>query len=63
MPLSAGFSRTVIDPALGVGIDGYFIVRKTEGYLDHLEINGLALELDGEKYLIMRQSDVLAVIK
>ncbi|MBQ7247256.1 MAG: hypothetical protein IJS22_04100 [Lachnospiraceae bacterium] len=53
MPLSAGFSRTVIDPALGVGIDGYFIVRKTEGYLDHLEINGLALELNGEKILLL----------
>lgn len=53
MGLKAGFSRTVINPAMGVGIEGYFIVRKVDGILDNLEINGLALELGKEQVLLL----------
>ena len=53
MPLSAGFSRTVINPGNGVCIEGYFIVRRADGILDDLEINGLALQLGDDKALIL----------
>lgn len=53
MSLSAGFSRTVINPGMGVSIAGYYVVRKVEGVLDDLEINGLALALDEKKVVIL----------
>ncbi|MBQ9392634.1 MAG: hypothetical protein IJU18_01400 [Oscillospiraceae bacterium] len=53
MTLSAGFSRTVINPDVGVGIEGYYVIRKADGVLDDLEINGLALALGSEKVLIL----------
>ncbi|MBO4853720.1 MAG: hypothetical protein J5482_01050 [Oscillospiraceae bacterium] len=51
--LSAGFSRVVINPESGTPIEGYFIERKTEGILDDLEINTLALRMGEETVLIM----------
>lgn len=48
-----GFSRTVINCDNGVGIEGYFIIRKCEGVLDNLEINALAMEQDGKKIVMM----------
>lgn len=53
MTLSAGFSRTVINPQCGVGIAGYYIPRRVEGVLDDLEINGLALSMEDECVLIL----------
>jgi hypothetical protein len=43
----------VINPNLGVAIAGYYVVRKVEGVLDDLEINGLALGLDDKKVVIL----------
>lgn len=51
--LLAGFNRTVINPELGVAIDGYFVLRRTEGILDDIEINTLALTKNDRTILIM----------
>lgn len=53
MSFQAGFSRVVINPDNGVGIEGYFIIRKTEGILDDIEINSLALEDNGKRVVMM----------
>lgn len=50
--LRAGFSRVIISPENGVEIDGYFCVRRAEGVLDDLEIDTLALSMDGACVLI-----------
>ena len=60
MSLSAGFSRTVIDPEMGVGIEGYFITRKADGILDDLEINALALSL-GQETVVLLSFDLCLV--
>ena len=53
MSFCAGFSRAVISPEPGVLLEGYFIERRAEGILDDLMINALALQLDGERVLII----------
>ncbi|MBR4768978.1 MAG: hypothetical protein IK088_08380 [Lachnospiraceae bacterium] len=51
--LQVGFSRVVINPELGADLEGYFIERKTEGYLDNIEANGLALKSENECLVIL----------
>ncbi len=58
--LYAGFARTNINPMMGIGISGYFIVRKAEAILDDLEINAVALK-SGEDCAVMLSVDLLYV--
>jgi len=44
--LQAGFARVDVTPMLGIGLGGYFKVRKAEAVLDELELNALALGCD-----------------
>lgn len=50
--LLVGFSRVDITPENGVAIEGYFIPRHVEGVLDRLEVNTMALAMNGEKVII-----------
>ena len=58
--LYAGFARTNINPMMGIGISGYFIVRKAEAILDDLEINAVALK-SGDDCAVMLSVDLLYV--
>ena len=49
--------------AVGKGTKDEEMVLQVNDTVLYGKYSGTALELDGEKYLIMRQSDVLAVIK
>ena len=51
------------DVAVGKGTKDEEMVLKEGDEVLYGKYAGTELELDGEKYLIMRQSDVLAVIK
>lgn len=51
--LKVGFSRVNINPGLGADLEGYFIVRKTDGYLDDLEANTLAFQSGEETCVVM----------
>ena len=43
----AGFARINITPIeMGIELDGYYKVRKTDGVLDELEINALAISIN-----------------
>ena len=54
--LKAGFARTCINPKLGTPISGYFHERLTEGFLDDLEANALALS-DGNETILFICAD------
>ncbi len=43
--LKVGYSRMNIDPPMGMPINGYYIPRCVKGFLDHLEVNAMVLEL------------------
>ena len=47
---------------MGNGTKDEEMVLKTDDMVLYGKYAGTELELDGEKYLIMRQSDVLAVL-
>ncbi|MBQ7634251.1 MAG: co-chaperone GroES [Bacteroidaceae bacterium] len=49
--------------AVGKGTKDEEMVLKENDLVLYGKYSGTEVELDGEKYLIMRQSDVLAVIK
>lgn len=49
--------------AVGKGTKDEEMVLQVNDTVLHGKYSGTELEFDGEKYLIMRQSDVLAVIK
>ena len=51
--LQAGFSRVNITPMLGIGIAGYYKIRKADGVLDELEINALAVACGEDKALLI----------
>ncbi len=51
--LYAGFSRVNINPKLGTPIAGYYKERLTEGVLDDIEVNGIALECNGTKVIML----------
>lgn len=48
-----GFARNVINPPMGIEIDGYYKIRKVEGILDDLEINTLALFYKEQKIVLI----------
>lgn len=62
MGFQVGFSRMEINPDLGVDIGGYFIPRKTEGYLDDIEVNALALKCDDD-VLVMLVMDLCQILQ
>ena len=49
--------------AVGNGTKNEEMVLKAEDTVLYGKYSGTEVELDGEKYLIMRQSDVLAILK
>ena len=51
--LQAGFSRVDVTPMTGVDVRGYYVDRRSEGVLDPLEINVLALACGESKAVIM----------
>ncbi len=51
--LYAGFARVNVTPMLGIGVAGYFKVRKAEGVLDELEINALAVQCNEDKIVFL----------
>lgn len=51
--LYAGFARVNVTPMLGIGISGYYKVRKAEGILDELEINALAVQCNEDKIVLL----------
>lgn len=51
--LYAGFARVNVTPILGIGVSGYFKVRKAEGVLDELEINALAVQCNEDKIVLL----------
>lgn len=44
--LQAGFSKLNINPPMGTPINGYFVPRRVEGFLDDLEVCALALKVE-----------------
>lgn len=51
--LKAGFARVNVTPMMGIPINGYFLDRISDGVLDELEINALALQAGGKKVILM----------
>ena len=49
----AGYARVNINPPLGSALFGYYVQRLAKGYLDDLEAFALALEKDGNKFIII----------
>lgn len=58
--LQAGFGRVNVTPTMGVPINGYYKPRYTEGVLDDLEINALALSC-GDTKILMMSMDCMAL--
>ncbi len=51
--LRAGFARVNVTPMRQIPLSGYFHERLTEGVLDELEINALALECKGKRAVLL----------
>ena len=51
--LQAGFSKVNINPPMGTPINGYYIPRHVEGYLDDLEVVALALKVEDTTTVIL----------
>ena len=58
--LYAGFGRVNVTPMLGIGLGGYFKIRKAEAVLDELELNALALGC-GDTRVVMLSMDHLGI--
>ena len=55
--LQAGFSKVNINPPMGTPINGYYIHRHVEGFLDDLEVVALALKVE-DTITVMLSIDV-----
>ena len=55
--LQAGFAKLNINPPMGTPINGYYIHRHVEGFLDDLEVVALALKVE-ETTIVMLSIDV-----
>ena len=55
--LQAGFSKLNINPPMGTPINGYYIHRHVEGFLDDIEVVALALKVE-ETTIVMLSVDV-----
>ena len=51
--LQVGFSRVDVTPPLGIPISGYYKRRDTEGVLDPLEVNAIALQVEDTKVILL----------
>lgn len=60
--LYAGFARVNVTPMMGIGLMGYYKHRFTEGVLDELEINALALSC-GEDRVVLLSMDHCGMIR
>ena len=60
--LYAGFARVNVTPMMGIGLMGYYKPRFTEGVLDELEINALALSC-GEDRVVLLSMDHCGMIR
>ncbi len=60
--LQVGFSRADITPPAGVRLIGYFVERVSNGFLDPLEINCIALR-EGEKTALLLTVDNLGIMR
>jgi len=58
--LEVGYAKVNINPALGIGIYGYYVPRYAKGFLDDLEASALAL-FCGERKVILLSVDTGAV--
>ena len=56
--LYSGFARVNVTPMLGIGVDGYFKIRKADGILDELEINALAIQCNEDKVVLLSMDHV-----
>ena len=55
--LQAGFSKVNINPPMGTPINGYYIHRHVEGFLDDLEVVALALRVENTT-TVMLSADI-----
>ena len=51
--IKAGFARVDVTPPLGTPIAGYFKVRASEGVLDPIELNAIALGNENDAILLI----------
>ncbi len=51
--LQAGFSKLNINPPIGTPINGYFIPRHVEGFLDDIEVCALALKVENTTIVML----------
>ena len=58
--LQAGFARVNVNPPLGIDINGYWVRRTAEGFLDDLEVNALALK-NGDKTVLLIAVDNVGI--
>ncbi len=56
--LLAGFGRVNITPPIGIGLAGYFQVRVSDGVLDELETNALALKADDSEIIMIAVDNI-----
>ncbi len=54
--LEVGFGRVNVTPPIGIGLSGYFNLRISDGVLDELEANAIALKVD-DKIAVMISVD------
>ncbi len=58
--LQAGFGRVNVNPPLGIDVNGYYVKRNAEGFLDDLEVNALALK-NGDKTVLLMTVDNVGI--
>ena len=51
--LQAGFAKLDCAPPLGIAIEGYYVPRQAQGFLDTISVSALALSCGGETALIL----------
>ena len=51
--LHIGYAQVNINPPLGIGIDGYYVPRFAQGFLDNIEASALALSCKGNTLVMV----------
>ncbi|MBR7111145.1 MAG: hypothetical protein IKC83_04645 [Clostridia bacterium] len=51
--LEVGFGRVNVTPPIGIGLSGYFHLRISDGVLDELEVNALAIRANDKTALLI----------
>ncbi len=49
----AGFGRANINPMMGIELDGYYVVRNTDGVLDDLEVNAVSFSFGDDRQVFV----------